>query len=563
MAGLETLKVSVVKASPTQDNSTYQYHIRLQYEASTWELTKRFSEFDVLLQNLASTKYAALPRLPSKTLLGSPTDEAVIAARKEQLRIILNELLTRPDTRSSQAVRQFLALDSHMGAATRSLQPVAVRSFEDARFGVSDFCVAPRSNLIFVTQEDATHLSRLGRVWSVVEPDELGALHLWASLDGTSFKRLFSHTYGIKARCLAWEERSRHLFVGLEDGKIEIYHAPSTTEQPSKKASLDLHHKSPVTHLSVSPRRLLSLGFDTAVRVIDIATQNLLCGGRLMKRLRSEADYLTCGILDDEQDRAFIGTSGGDIFVLDISRNPPNFLHTVQLGSKPISKMCVSKDRLLVATGAGVIAVSYEEKGKEERMSKLGRYSGKQLIDDEVSILSVASAPERDLIFGGFSDGTVAIWLGQQQEALIALAAHSDSVTQVAWVEEAPWGPALFTAGGDGKTSTWLLSGSVEDYVFWSPQALIGGALTESFGSVGAQVIGSSSDGLLDDTVPAAASGGGGFDAFEPTFGVGAGAGGGAGSDVFTLSTNARSDPRVLKGADDSDSEDDIVNAFK
>merc|ERR1719291_662220 len=130
---------------------------------------------------------------------------------------------------------------------------------------------------------------------------------------------------------------------------------------PAKKASLELHHKSPVTYLGVSSRRLVSLGFDSAIRVIDVSSRELLCGGRLMKRLRNESDYLSCGLLDDAQDRAYIGTSGGDLFILDISRNPPNFLHTMDFGNQAINMLCVCQETLLAATGDGISVLSFEE----------------------------------------------------------------------------------------------------------------------------------------------------------------------------------------------------------
>jgi len=534
MAALADLKVSVTKASPIEDHSTYQYHIRLQHGDSEWEVAKRFSEFDKLLQNLGQNRYAGLPKLPSKTLMGSPTDQASVDMRKQQLRIILHDLLLRPDTRTSQPLRQFLALDSHAGTAIRSLQPDALRTFEDPRFGVSGLAAAPSSNLLLVTHEDSTHLSRLGRVWSVVEPDELGALHLWARAGDGSWKRVHSHTYGIKARSLCWEASTRQFFVGLEDGKIEVYEMPTDTLEPHVKAVLELHHRSPVTHLSSSPRRLLSLGFDTAMRVIDVRSRELVCGGRLMKRLRSEMDYLTSGYLDDQQDRAFIGTSGGDLFILDISRNPPGFLHEMEMSSKPVSAMCIAKETLLVAHGDCISVFSFESKGNERRMTRLGGHQSKHLQAEEVTVLSVAAAPERGLVFGGFSDGSVAIWSTKESEAFIVLHAHQSEATQLVWLEGPPWGPALLTGGGDGKVTTWSLAGSEEDYVFWTPQ----GVTAEESETSGQPIAGH----------------GGTLAAFEPSFG--------GSTDLFRVE-NPRVNPQALKSADDSDSEDDIVDAFK
>jgi len=544
MAAFADLAVSVTRASPVEDHSTYQYHIQLHCGAVSWEVAKRFSDFDRLLQTLAAARYAGLPRLPSKTLLGSPTDQPAIDARREQLRVILHELLFRPDTRTSQQLRQFLALDSHTEAAVRSLQPDALRTFEDPRFGVSGLCAVPHANLLLVTHEDSTHLSRLGRVWSVVEPDELGALHVWSRSGEGAWRRVHSSTFGIKARSLCWEDATRQFFVGLEDGRIEVYAAPhGEASQPSLTATLELHHRSPVTHLSASPRRLLSLGLDTAMRAVDVRTRELLCGGRLLRRLRSEADYLASGHLDDANDRAFVGTSGGDVFVLDISRNPPHFLHTLELGASPVSALCAVGERLLVAHGDCVSVMSLEAKGTEQRTRRLGAHRSRHLQEREgAAILCMAAAPERRLVFGGYSDGSLAVWSTRESEAFVVLRAHQGGTSQVAWLAGAPWGPALMTGGADGKVTTWSLAGGEDDFAFWTPQ----GAAAVDGGAVGGPAAPPAS--------PLSAVERDALAAFEPAWGTSA--------DVFRAE-NPRVNPQTLRSAEDSDSDNEIVDAFR
>lgn len=533
MARLSDLRIAVTKASPTEDHSTYKYHIRVDTSAAGWEVTKRFSDFDALLQSLGASRYAGLPKLPAKTLLGSPTEQATIDARKEQLRIILQDLILRPDTRNSQQLWQFLNAGSYIAGDPRPLQPEAVRTFEDPRFGVSGLQAAPEANLLFMTHEDSTHLSRLGRVWSVVEPDELGALHIWTQSGDEPWTRTFSHTFGIKARSLCWEDASRQVFVGLEDGKIEIYALPSDANQPNAKATLDLHHKSPVTHLSVSSRKLLSLGLDTAMRVIDVKTRELLCGGRLQKRLKGEMDYLSSGYLDDDQDRAFIGTSGGDLFILDISRNPPNFLHTLELPSSPVTAMCLFKEMLLVAHCDCVTAFSLKPRSCEQNIVPASVYRSKHLHFEEAGILSVATADERDLIFGGFSDGSVAVWLSRESEAVLVFRAHSCDTTQLAWLQYFPWGPALLTGGGDGKITSWTLIGEAEDYVLCT-----------------------SSTYVPDDLFGRGLTGNSGDAAFESPLAFG------GSSDLFRMEA-PRVNPQALKQEGESDDDDDIADAFR
>lgn len=544
MAGLTGLKVSVNKATPVEDHTTYRYHITCSYNGATWEVAKRFSEFDTLLQSLSVNRYGGLPSMPSKTLLGSPTDIATVEARKEQLRILLNDLLLRPDTRTSQQLRQFLALDSHTDTPIRSLQPDALRTFEDPRFGVSGLCAAPDANLLLVTHEDSTHLSRLGRVWSVVEPDELGALHLWSKGSDGAWKRIHSRTYGNKVSALTWEGTTRQFFVGLEDGKIEVYGLPEDALAPVSIATLELHHKSPVTFLTASPNRVFSLGFDTAMRVIDIRTRELRCGGRLVKRLKNESDYLTTGYLDDARDRVIIGTSGGDIFFLDVGTNPPGFLHHADVGT-PVASICVAQETLLVAHGDCVSVFSFEGKTRESRMQKLRTHKSKFLYSGEADIMCVTSSPDCRLLFAGFTDGSVAVWTSTESEAFVVIKAHSDSASKVCWLDGPSWGPALLTGGGDGKVITWSLARNEGESTPWMPESSADAAFAGIGEDLAFRPISSSSDTLA---------------AFEPNFGAPTG-----GSDMFGSQfgmSNPRVNPQALKRDDESDSDDDIGNAF-
>eukprot|EP00746_Dinoflagellata_sp_MGD_P096767 gnl/MRDRNA2_/MRDRNA2_38782_c0_seq1.p1 gnl/MRDRNA2_/MRDRNA2_38782_c0~~gnl/MRDRNA2_/MRDRNA2_38782_c0_seq1.p1 ORF type:complete len:713 (-),score=124.54 gnl/MRDRNA2_/MRDRNA2_38782_c0_seq1:33-2171(-) len=483
---IRQLKCSVSKASPTEDQSTYRYHVVIQYGSARWEVTKRFSEFDNLLSALSSAKYAGLPKMPSKTLLGAPTDSAAITQRKEQLRILMYDLLIRPDIRTSQALRSFLAFDSHTDLMLRSLQPDLVRTFEDLRFGVSGLVCAATSNVVLISHEDSSHLSRLGRVWSVVEPDELGALHIWTLGKDASWKRAYSANYAIKARCVCWEETTRQVFVGLEDGKVQVLSLPAETLKPQKVADMELHHRNPVTHLSCTPKRVLSLGFDAAMRVVDVRTRELLCGGRLVKRLKNESEYLTCGMLEDQDARVFIGTSGEAMLIFDISSNPPRFLHSMDLGSGPVAEIRMSQSssslsssppQLLIAHGDCVSVMSWESKGSEIRMSRVACLKSKHLILGEVNIMSVGVAPERKLIFGGYSDGSLAFWSHREGESFCVMQAHDMETTKIEWIETAPWGPILMTGGGDGRVRTWNLPiCNEEDNTLWVPQAVDGEA---------------------------------------------------------------------------------------
>lgn len=186
--------------------------------------------------------------------------------------------------------------------------------------------------------------------------------------------------------------------------------------------------------------------------------------------------------------------------------------------------------------------MSLESKAQERRISRLGSHRAKHLLAEETTILSLDVAPERRLVFGGYSDGSVAIWLNREPEAFVVLRAHQCDTTKLVWIDQAPWGPALLTGGGDGKVVTWSLAGAEEDYTFWQPQG----------------VIDDQSGGYVQNAAPLPELTGLGEMAsvFEPTFATHGGS-----SDLFRVD-NPRVNPQALRQHDESDSDDDIVNAF-
>merc|ERR1719195_1167960 len=156
-------------------------------------------------------------------------------------------------------------------------------------------------------------------------------------------------------------------------------------------------------------------------------------------------------------------------------------------------------------------------------MIKLGCHRAKHLAEGDASILSMAVAPDRQLVFGGYSDGSVAIWSTSDGEACIVLRAHQCDVTQITWLGEGTGGPALYTGGGDGKVTTWKVNVKEEDLIFWSPQTF-GAEVAAIQAAVASSVpISSSSDTLA---------------AFEPAFGNN--------TDAFRVD-NPRVNPQALR----------------
>jgi len=216
------------------------------------------------------------------------------------------------------------------------------------------------------------------------------------------------------------------------------------------------------TYLFCAGERLLSLGYDCAMRLIDIRNLQVVSGGRLSKRL--ENAYLTTGILVNHH--VVLGSSEGDIIIYGIASNPPQFRSQCRVTSKSsVNEFSFfSEDDLLVAHGDCVSVYSVATDSADCVITR--RFDLRCLYQSpEVTLQSCSSNPH--YVFGAYSNGSVVAWDWIEKEPIFAVRAHEKGCRRVKWVEP-PWGPGFITGGGDGKLKSWTFPDT--GYEIWHPQ---------------------------------------------------------------------------------------------
>ena len=120
------------------DGAVY-YRLHVQCVDDAWDVERRFSDFEQLLNDVRSAQRSAssspsssstLPPLPPKTWLPS-TQAAFVSERQQALQAFLNALLQRKDICRHKAVRAFLQLDAPLTPAPPS--PPSPSSPDDAK----------------------------------------------------------------------------------------------------------------------------------------------------------------------------------------------------------------------------------------------------------------------------------------------------------------------------------------------------------------------------------------------------------------------------------------------
>ena len=89
-------------------------------------------------------------------------------------------------------------------------------------------------------------------------------------------------------------------------------------------------------------------------------------------------------------------------------------------------------------------------------------------------------------------------------EAVLVLQGHQCDVTRLVWLEDPPWGPVLYSGGGDGKVTTWNLNGNAEDFALWAPASGLISPAPQACGHKGSKSKSKAHDAALS--------------AFEPSF---------------------------------------------
>ncbi|CAD7972076.1 unnamed protein product [Amoebophrya sp. A120] len=491
--------LQVTKFSPTSSGSTFQYHVQITSGPTlSWEVIKRFSDFDRLLDQLDSQRYGCLPKLPPKTL-ARPLDVESATERQRLLQVLLHEILRRPDLRNSTPLKDFLEIEAHIPTlGDVDLQPQIMRSFEDMRYSASGIVPVPNRTIVLAVHQDNSSLSRLGRVWSIVEPDELGVFHLWQHGEEKGWERKDDVSCHQKPVCTLYDDATDKVFAGFDNGQVKILGIDM--ERSMKKIfandAVQMHHLASVVDMSLGGGRLLSIGYDSTLRLLDTSSHGIVGGGKLGKRL-PEDTYLTTCFLDSEQDRAFLGSSGYDVFVFSVANNPPEFLFhykfpLVDLGLNVVvshsqtNLLPIPLDgRYVAGIGKGgntmafahsnvVTIFPYMARNQEQRMfdRKIVDFSAYE--DSHIVDLQVAA--DRSILVAGFSNGGIAMWNYDSPSPILVVQAHEGGVSRILWLDSLhPWGPALLSGGNEGKIHTWSFQADVfNDYHHWKadPQFL-------------------------------------------------------------------------------------------
>lgn len=486
-----------------------------------WTVSRRYSEFEKLRSRLAELS-TIVPTLPGKSWFGSMSADTV-AARKAGLKTFLADCIQRPWITEMNEWKQFFEISSHVeprqlyGWEAREIKVVRnipVAGTSDT-YGVNDLVYLPGPLVLLLGMEEQRLLQKVDNMVSQLRmpwgdkqkplprPLPLGTVRVM-KVDGSTggWKTMCSVATSAGVVCLAFEEHTRTLVAGLDDGTIHLYRVDAAWQELELKTELTgLHEpKTRVTAISIHRRKqyMFSASRDKHMSIYDLRKELLLSSTTVGAAINASA-WVSAMELDEENDFAFLGTYSQHIHIYDVSSPVnPRLLHTLEGHTGSIR--CLQfrpAERYLFSGGyegwAGVWSIIHgatPESVTRSRSVGWLKEGANQKVKSVVFIPPTSGANaggnnngSQGLVVIGQDGGYMCFFNIAAGKMKYAIKAHTNTVVRLVYIEEAH---VLISAGLDGVVKFWNIPVEAtpgEDVKPMTNEAVSSGAVAASAAS--------------------------------------------------------------------------------
>ncbi|CDR94003.1 hypothetical protein, conserved [Babesia bigemina] len=336
----------------------FTYNLHMKYKQAEWNIEKSFSDFEQLQESLVFQEFTDVPLLPDLQLSGSLDPMGDVYNAEVAIEKFIQEVLRRPDTRSCTDVLIFCDLLRHLQSAPPPVSATLLTSTPASHLAVSDVGNLENEGIMIVAYEEKTALSKIGRMWSLIEPDVLGAVRVFkmgANVTDEVTKvseQLFHH----KVRAIKYMPETSTLVVAKDDGYVGIYRMENQWTEFVSISSLALH-SGPVLSLDMMKHLGFTSGYDDTIRCFDVTLPKTVSGGKLTKRLNG--DKLLASAVAPPR-TMLIGTSSNKIYTYYMMDELPVFVDSCEVPPPMnIRKIHCTSSNVIVAHGNCVSCFRY------------------------------------------------------------------------------------------------------------------------------------------------------------------------------------------------------------
>ncbi|SCN59308.1 phosphoinositide-binding protein, putative [Plasmodium chabaudi chabaudi] len=493
----------------SRDDKIY-YIILVNYKDLKYEVSRRYSEFENLHCELMHLGYSALPNLPKKKLV-SYNNHEYINYRKRILNNYIQDLFVRADIRCCATFLNFILFYDKINLSIDVVKTKLLNSVGPQKYSLSDLYINEKNNFIICVYEDKSNFSKLGKLWSIIEPDMIGEIKVFTyNNDLTStFVETHKEQTIYKARNIIWSEKNNEAIISGDDGKIHIYKLNLELLILTYIKSIPCHNDTILKMSSINDNFFCTCGYDNAFRIIDLCDYKILSGGRCNKRLDNDK-ITTCHLF--QYNNLVIGTNNSLFFIYNMSFNPPIYLDTKKLKNGNKIKCFTNTEKYMFIGYDNIIAcynyqyvnevistnsveISDEQKmanapqgtmsmennrndpysinnyntNKPKNITKLvvdnnmcAQYVPPLLYDNRVLSLSVNK--DKKILYAGYEDAII-VWSITTGLIISSFHAHSNGVYFLKFMYSSE---LLLSGGNSGNLKIW--KNDIDNFEVWKPQ---------------------------------------------------------------------------------------------
>eukprot|EP00371_Babesia_bovis_P001569 XP_001610216.1 hypothetical protein [Babesia bovis T2Bo] len=351
---LTTLRCSLQHNS----NFRFSYNLHMKYMQSEWFMEKSFGDFELLQEALISQDFTDIPLLPDLQLSGGMDPMSDHNEVEASLEKFIWELLRRPDTRACIDVLSFCDLLRRLENAPPAVSSTLVTNTAPFRLSVCDVQYIREQGLLIVAYEEKTAMSKIGRVWSLIEPEILGSIRIYKMGKDTREDPviLFEKPFHCRIRGIQYVTKDYKLAIAKDDGTVEIFYLGDSASEFTSLGSVVLH-SGPILSFDIDDGKGFTSGYDDSIRAFDVQRQATVSGGKLTRRLHGEKLLVSTAI---NPSTMLIGTSNNQVYTYFMKDDIPLFVDCCDIPAPlNIRKIYATPTNLFIAHGNCVSCFAY------------------------------------------------------------------------------------------------------------------------------------------------------------------------------------------------------------
>ncbi|KAL4467775.1 hypothetical protein ABPG74_013110 [Tetrahymena malaccensis] len=367
------------------------------------------------------------------------------------VREILLEIQSRKDLLMMQQIQHMLQLNDEKNTMDEEfieLLPAKLIHKQDIieeELEISSSFQDMGHKIVYVSQQNITPLSRLGRIWSFIDSQILGSVLAFRVMqeDGNivpKYNLVSKKYFDFRILCLNYVQEKSLLLLGSHQGYL-YYQTIGPNEPLNKKSnSVSIGNEEILKIIIFPSNEYALLMMPSSIRIFDLNSLTVVAGGSLKKRL--DGSELASASIDQNNTQIYLGTSKGTLLVYTLNQQKLEYKSQYSFEeSIPISAIISSQPYLFICQG-GVCTVQKIKKLEPElELQQNGQFDIGKYMNQKQNTMKLVSPiyiKKYQLFISGTDTGMVIFWSVKDGSVLSVIQVTQDQkpIVSIQYIEQ-------------------------------------------------------------------------------------------------------------------------------